>query len=233
MDRSQLELRKRHTLPIDLCLSLVELALIEQAGDKAAAAIINCLAEISHRESGKVDGESLYDLGLGLRTVNGLEEAGIFSVSQLVKSTAIELLQLPGFGATTLASVEEGLSARGMKLKPEAQPPTPGGTPFLDSISGDVELAKYKTGLTDCVKRGIVAGGNGSSKSGIDSRQEASKTPCQPVAEFRSNNHVGPFPKPERQGRRAEALIVAAKANAARIAKKLAGRQKKKPPSPR
>lgn len=166
MDRHQLEFRKRHAAPIDRCLALVELALIEQAGDKAAAAIINCLKEIAHRDSGKIDGESLYDLGLGLRTVNGLEEAGIFSVSQLVESTAIELLQIPGFGASTLASVESGLSVRGMRLKASQRPPsTPGRTPIGDSISGDAELAKYKTGLTSYEKQQNVAGGVGGVKS--------------------------------------------------------------------
>lgn len=236
MDASQKQFLRRNRDSIRRCMKAVQLALLRQAGDEAAAAIIHTMAEISHRESGQVDGQSLYDLGLDLRTVNGLEVAGVFCVDDLTKKTATEILGMGNFGATTLVRIQDGLSARGLKLT--MPPPTPGGTQFGDSISTDRELdkyAKFGTGLTSYEKNQIVAGdgdgdgavgdgGSGNDSQGNDA--EGSKTPC----EWGSNNHIGLFPKPKKPGPESK-LIRARRANAAKLAEKLqAGRMGKKPP---
>ena len=56
---------------------------------------------------------SLAEIDLAVRTVNCLEDRGIFTLEDLLKCTAEELLEIPNFGAKTLATVYDALEKVG------------------------------------------------------------------------------------------------------------------------
>ena len=64
----------------------------------------NLLTEEDRQEAikKKLGERSLADAGLSVRTVNTLEEEGIFLVNQLAQKTREELLGISNFGATAL-----------------------------------------------------------------------------------------------------------------------------------
>ena len=52
---------------------------------------------------------SLAELDLTVRTVNGLEEAGIFTVGDVLKCTSERLLEIPNLGEKTLTTIYTAL----------------------------------------------------------------------------------------------------------------------------
>ncbi len=64
---------------------------------------------------------SLAEVDLAVRTVNCLEDRGIFTVEDLLKCTAEELLEIPNFGGKTLDTVYEALAQIGFD-RATAQP---------------------------------------------------------------------------------------------------------------
>lgn len=57
------------------------------------------------------------DLGLDVRTCNGLENDGILFVRQLLERTPAQLQELPNFGAVTVERIEAVLKKYGFHLK--------------------------------------------------------------------------------------------------------------------
>ncbi|MHC4398280.1 MAG: DNA-directed RNA polymerase subunit alpha C-terminal domain-containing protein [Planctomycetota bacterium] len=60
---------------------------------------------------------SLAETGLSVRTVNCLEEQGIFTVKDLLHSTPKRLLEIPNFGEKTLLVVYEALEKLGYRRR--------------------------------------------------------------------------------------------------------------------
>ena len=56
---------------------------------------------------------STAEIGLAVRTTNWLEEKGIFTVRDLLKSTPKELLSISNFGEKTLEEVYQALEKKG------------------------------------------------------------------------------------------------------------------------
>ena len=56
---------------------------------------------------------STAEIGLAVRTTNCLEEKGIFTVRDLLKSTPKELLSISNFGEKTLEEVYQALENKG------------------------------------------------------------------------------------------------------------------------
>ncbi len=56
---------------------------------------------------------SLAEIDLAVRTVNCLEDRGIFTAEDLLKCTPEELLEIPNFGAKTLGTVYDALEKIG------------------------------------------------------------------------------------------------------------------------
>ena len=56
---------------------------------------------------------STAEIGLAVRTTNCLEEKGIFTVRDLLKSTPNELLSISNFGEKTLEEVYQALENKG------------------------------------------------------------------------------------------------------------------------
>jgi len=64
---------------------------------------------------------SLAEIDLAVRTVNCLEDRGIFTAEDLLKCTPEELLEIPNFGGKTLETVYEALETIGF-CRTAAQP---------------------------------------------------------------------------------------------------------------
>ena len=64
-------------------------------------------------------GLSLAEIGLIVRTVNILEDEGIFTVEDLLTSTREELLKIPNLGEKTLGTIYEALEKLGFHATPE------------------------------------------------------------------------------------------------------------------
>ncbi len=58
---------------------------------------------------------STAEIGLSVRTTNCLEERGIFTVEDLLKSTPEELLSISNFGEKTLEEVYKALEGIGFR----------------------------------------------------------------------------------------------------------------------
>ena len=71
--------------------------------------------EVALSASGTVPSE-VNELGLGVRPSNCLRRAGIHLVSELIELPAWKLLDLPNFGATSLAEIQERLDEFGLVL---------------------------------------------------------------------------------------------------------------------
>ena len=56
---------------------------------------------------------SLAEIGLSVRTVNCLEDCGIFTVKDLLSCTPDRLLEIPNFGPKTLQAVYDALEKVG------------------------------------------------------------------------------------------------------------------------
>ena len=54
---------------------------------------------------------SLAEIDLAVRTLNGLEEAGIFTVGDVLECTPERVLEIPNFGEKTLATIYTALEA--------------------------------------------------------------------------------------------------------------------------
>jgi DNA-directed RNA polymerase subunit alpha len=67
---------------------------------------------------------SLSEIDLVVRTVNCLEDHGIFTVQDLLNSTPGELLEIPNLGEKTLDTIYQALEKIGF-YRPERQPATP------------------------------------------------------------------------------------------------------------
>ncbi len=66
-------------------------------------------------------GLSLAEIGLIVRTVNILEDEGIFTVEDLLTATREELLKIPNLGEKTLETIYEALAKIG--FHPTQKPP--------------------------------------------------------------------------------------------------------------
>jgi DNA-directed RNA polymerase subunit alpha len=62
---------------------------------------------------------SLAEIGLIVRTVNCLEDEGIFTVEDLLTCTREELLRIPNLGEKTLETIYEALEKLGFHATPE------------------------------------------------------------------------------------------------------------------
>ncbi|MGO8688660.1 MAG: DNA-directed RNA polymerase subunit alpha C-terminal domain-containing protein [Thermoguttaceae bacterium] len=60
---------------------------------------------------------STAEIGLPVRTVNCLEDHGVFTVEQLLGCTPEKLLSFPNFGEKTLDEVYRALEAIGLRRK--------------------------------------------------------------------------------------------------------------------
>ena len=73
---------------------------------------------------------STAEIGLPVRTVNCLEDHGVFTVDQLLHCTPEKLLSFPNFGEKTLEEVYKALEGigfyRGGKREPMAATPSSG-----------------------------------------------------------------------------------------------------------
>jgi DNA-directed RNA polymerase subunit alpha len=67
---------------------------------------------------------SLSEIDLVVRTVNCLEDHGIFTVQDLLNSTPKQLLEIPNLGEKTLETIYEALEKIGF-YRPGTQPATP------------------------------------------------------------------------------------------------------------
>ena len=67
------------------------------------------------------------ELELDVRTVNGLEEAGILYVSELVKLTRAELEKIPNFGDKSVERIIRTLGEHGLHLRNRANLRSPSG----------------------------------------------------------------------------------------------------------
>jgi len=66
---------------------------------------------------------SLAEINIDVRTVNCLEEKGIFTVQDLLNRTPEQLLEIPNFGVKTLETVYEALAKIGFRraTRPEEE----------------------------------------------------------------------------------------------------------------
>jgi len=81
---------------------------------------------------------SLSEIDLSLRTVNFLEEAGIFTVGDLLDCTADRLLKIKNVGLTTLESIYDALEKIGfhrVAVRPDKEQ-VEGGFSLLRSEEG-------------------------------------------------------------------------------------------------
>ena len=60
---------------------------------------------------------STAEIGLPVRTVNCLEDHGVFTVDQLLHCTPEKLLSFPNFGEKTLEEVYRALAAIGLRRR--------------------------------------------------------------------------------------------------------------------
>ena len=67
---------------------------------------------------------SLSEIDLVVRTVNCLEDHGIFTVQDLLNSTPQELLEIPNLGEKTLETIYQALEKIGF-YRPGSQPDVP------------------------------------------------------------------------------------------------------------
>ena len=67
---------------------------------------------------------SLSEIDLVVRTVNCLEDHGIFTVQDLLNSTPKQLLEIPNLGEKTLETIYEALEKIGF-YRPGNQPTSP------------------------------------------------------------------------------------------------------------
>ncbi len=67
---------------------------------------------------------SLSEIDLVVRTVNCLEDHGIFTVADLLNSTPDQLLEIPNLGEKTLETIYQALEKIGF-FRPGRQPATP------------------------------------------------------------------------------------------------------------
>jgi DNA-directed RNA polymerase subunit alpha len=67
---------------------------------------------------------SLSEIDLVVRTVNCLEDHGIFTVSDLLNSTPKKLLEIPNLGEKTLETIYAALEKIGF-YRPDCQPSEP------------------------------------------------------------------------------------------------------------
>ncbi len=65
---------------------------------------------------------SLAEIGLIVRTVNCLEDEGIFTVKDLLECAPERLLRIPNLGEKTLGTIYEALEKLG--FCPTSEPPT-------------------------------------------------------------------------------------------------------------
>ena len=101
---------------ISRCLRTVELALGRSNLEEAMAAVERAFAPLEDERD--VTAETpLADLGINVRTVNGLEEAGLLTVGDLVKCTREDLQSLPNFGLRTVTVIESVLQRHGFGIK--------------------------------------------------------------------------------------------------------------------
>ncbi|MDB4794134.1 MAG: DNA-directed RNA polymerase subunit alpha C-terminal domain-containing protein [Pirellulaceae bacterium] len=70
-------------------------------------------AEERHRERQEKLEMSTAEIGLSVRTTNCLEEKGIFTVQDLLKTTPSDLLGISNFGEKTLEEVYKALDVIG------------------------------------------------------------------------------------------------------------------------
>ena len=100
---------------IERTLAMVQLALANCNQEQAEAAIARVFEDPGAVE---ITVESpITDLGLDVRTVNGLETAGLITVGQLVEKSRDELLDLPNFGWRTANQIESSLANHGLRLR--------------------------------------------------------------------------------------------------------------------
>ena len=78
-------------------------------------------AEEQHRERQLTLDMSTAEIGLTVRTTNCLEEKGIFSVRDLLKTTPAELLSISNFGEKTLDEVYKALAEIGFSRTQKAK----------------------------------------------------------------------------------------------------------------
>jgi DNA-directed RNA polymerase subunit alpha len=64
---------------------------------------------------------SLAEIGIAVRTVNCLEDAGIFTVADLLNRTPEQLLEIPNLGEKTLETIYVALEGIGF-YRPSRQP---------------------------------------------------------------------------------------------------------------
>jgi DNA-directed RNA polymerase subunit alpha len=65
---------------------------------------------------------STAEIGLSVRTTNCLEDRGIFTVEDLLRSTREELLSISNFGEKTLEEVYKALEGIGFSRRPNPAP---------------------------------------------------------------------------------------------------------------
>jgi len=75
-----------------------------------------CRDNIDLNTSAEILGRFLEALHLATRTINVLEDAGIFFVKQLVAQTEAELASIQGLGPIALEDIQRGLRAAGLSL---------------------------------------------------------------------------------------------------------------------
>lgn len=70
----------------------------------------------TEQERSKMLASAVAELELDLRTVNGLEEAGVLYVRELVQLTHADLKRIPNFGDKSVERISNVLGKHGLRL---------------------------------------------------------------------------------------------------------------------
>lgn len=114
-------------LPLELAAQLGRKVEIHASHGHWSQAVRCILAAKRDHEQAKKDRRSrttasipmlpLSQVGLSQRIVNGLEEKGYMTVSDLVKASSETILAIPNFGTMALNKIEKALDGLGLQLK--------------------------------------------------------------------------------------------------------------------
>jgi DNA-directed RNA polymerase alpha subunit len=100
---------------IALTLAKVEIALHHGNEEEAHTVIARAFSEAQAKEQVTLD-SPLIALGLPVRTVNGMEEAGILTVGDLCDWRLCDLISLPNFGERTAHEVRAAIERHGFRF---------------------------------------------------------------------------------------------------------------------
>ncbi|QEG01562.1 DNA-directed RNA polymerase subunit alpha [Stieleria maiorica] len=72
---------------------------------------------VAEQKKTRMLASAVAELELDVRTVNGLEEAGVLYVSELIELTRAELDRIPNFGSKSVERIIQVLGEHGLALR--------------------------------------------------------------------------------------------------------------------